>query len=178
MLGTKQISRPLQIRTIPSLAGKLPAPSCGRTQNQPQNLGTGVASTPAGRFRGIISPATRAAQTQVSDGINHSRLAINQASVIARREGDSGLEMQTLAAAAFVSSNHIQYDECLEESPKAIELAGRVQIPTPEVAGPVSADRRVLEERDRASSCGRLDRCPCLWRPRAGYFRPALIAVG
>ena len=62
-----------------------------------------------------------------------ARDAFDRALAIARRDGDTALEMQTLAAAASVASNHVRYDECLEHSLQAIELSRRVDDPRSEV---------------------------------------------
>ena len=59
--------------------------------------------------------------------------AFEQALVIARREGDALLQMQTLGAATTVASNHMRYDVCLEHSLHAIELASQVDDPRSEV---------------------------------------------
>ncbi|MCI0437671.1 MAG: AAA family ATPase [Chloroflexi bacterium] len=56
-----------------------------------------------------------------------ARDAFQQALAIARREGDSRLEMRTLANAADVESSHLHWDEALRLSLQAIALSERAE---------------------------------------------------
>ncbi len=58
---------------------------------------------------------------------------IEDALVIARREGDKALELRTLAFAGAYFSNHLKYDESLQKCQQAIDLASQVDDPRTEV---------------------------------------------
>ena len=55
--------------------------------------------------------------------------ALGRALEIARREGDTALEVQALANAADMEAYQLQYPESMENSLAALELAGRVDEP-------------------------------------------------
>ena len=59
--------------------------------------------------------------------------AFDRALVIARRDGDAGLEMRTLESAALVDTFHARYPECVAKCLQAIELALRANEPSAEV---------------------------------------------
>ncbi len=61
-----------------------------------------------------------------------AREALDRALGIARREGDQGLEMRTLVAATDVDFYHLYYQDVLDKSLRAIELAARVDDPRSE----------------------------------------------
>ena len=55
-----------------------------------------------------------------------ARSAFDRALAIARREGNLGLEMKTLASATRVDFHHNSFQKCIEEGLQAIELAHQV----------------------------------------------------
>ena len=59
--------------------------------------------------------------------------AYNQASVIAHRENDIGLELRTLSNAAVADAFHGNYRESIKKSERGIELACRVNNPSAEL---------------------------------------------
>jgi len=60
-----------------------------------------------------------------------ARDAFEQALVIARRDGDAALEMNTLSVAASVDGNHTRYESALINSLNAIHLSDQVNDPRP-----------------------------------------------
>ncbi|MCH7713417.1 MAG: AAA family ATPase, partial [Chloroflexi bacterium] len=50
--------------------------------------------------------------------------ALSRALVIAQREGDTALELQTLAYAAEVAGFYLRWDQCLEKALQAVDLTG------------------------------------------------------
>ena len=60
--------------------------------------------------------------------------ALEQALVIARREGDAGLEMRTLTNACRVARRHCRWQQSLRLRLQAIDLAQQVDDPLPEVS--------------------------------------------
>ena len=60
-------------------------------------------------------------------------LALDQAQAIARREGDLGLEMRTLVAAAELEGYHDRWQDALRRSLQAIQLIPRIDDPRNEM---------------------------------------------
>ena len=65
--------------------------------------------------------------------------AFDKALAIARREGDPVLEMRTLADAANVDLIHLRFQESLDKSMRAIDLAGRTDDPHTKVLASYTA---------------------------------------
>jgi tetratricopeptide (TPR) repeat protein len=72
-----------------------------------------------------------------------------QALAIAQREGDLHLEMRTLAESAYVDIFHLHFQECLEKSQRAIELARRLDEPAAEMHGHIHAATSLMLMGDR-----------------------------
>ena len=74
--------------------------------------------------------------------------ALNQALEISQREGDKGLEVQTLVAITSVCSNHMYYDEALANGLKVLELNQHVHDLRSEVAAHYFAVTVMIENGD------------------------------
>ena len=81
----------------------------------------------------LLSPYVRV--MGLEEGVyDDAQEAFRRALAIAQREGDVSLELRTLANAANVDYFHLRFQEALEKSLRAIELARRADDPRAEVS--------------------------------------------
>ena len=71
-------------------------------------------------------------------------MAFQRALAIAQREKDAAMEMRTLANGSIVDLYHLHYEEGLDKSEKAIEMARRVDAPQDEAVAYYSAANFML----------------------------------
>ena len=79
-------------------------------------------------------------------------IAFQRALTIAQREKDVALEMRTLANGAIVDVYHLRYEEGLDKSAKAIEMARRVDAPQAEAIAHYSAANFMLMRGESSGS--------------------------
>ena len=92
-----------------------------------QLLGRALALVPTDSHEaGRLLPFYGRAMNQEEGNYQSAREAFDLALEIARREGDEGLEMRTLAYAAQADGQQGRDEDCLREGLRAIELASRV----------------------------------------------------
>lgn len=80
-------------------------------------------------------------------------MAYQRALAIAQRESDTAMEMRTLANGSIVDVYHLQYEEGLDKSLKAIGMASRVNAPQDEAVAHYSAANLNLMLGESDGSC-------------------------
>ena len=124
--GDAERSVAVALRPIPTLPGK----NTGADRRTAQAL-TMVPpdSLSAGR---LLALRGRVLGTEIGDYAGAAD-AFRRALTIAKNADNPGLELHTLAGASYVDSIHARWSECLERTPRAIELANKVDDPIGEL---------------------------------------------
>jgi len=150
---SKALDYYVQCRDVPRAVavGQYPIPPLpGQRVGLTQLVARALAMIPADSHEagGLLSRYGRVIGIEEADHEGAREIA-GRALAIAQREGDLRLEMRTLAESAYVDIFHLHFQESLEKSQRAIELARRLDDATGEMHGHLYAAYSLMITGDR-----------------------------